>query len=342
MPDRFESAYAYARVCGSLARSYMGDRAESLAGSARVGEAWRAVFGESPPTLPENEMASEAERALRGRPAEALRRIAGALVKEQPFFAALARKREFAYLKNLLSAAAADRSAADSPAPPALEEPGLELGFDASGFPDLDAMLRRTRYQWVIEAGLGDLPSVKNRLDRQYYSELWEATGSVPRKLLGSLRDLIKVEAELQNLVWGLRLKRYYAMGASDIEGLLIALPGVEAARPALEAVARRAESRSDWTGWKWERLVPDARSEEGGDWYFDLRGFESAAHRYLCRLLFRRLHLEFETYVPLYAYFRLKEFETTAVHGVIEGIKLEAPAAEIASFAVETTGGAA
>jgi len=85
---------------------------------------------------------------------------------------------------------------------------------------------------------------------------------------------------------------------------------------------------------------MPDSRREDGGDWYFDVRAFESAAHRYLYRRLYRRLHIESDTYVPLYAYFRIKEFEAAAIHGVIEGIKLEVPVAEIASFAVETTGG--
>jgi hypothetical protein len=109
-----------------------------------------------------------------------------------------------------------------------------------------------------------------------------------------------------------------------------------------LDAIAKRADSRSEWANWKWERLVPDSRRSDGGDWYFDVRAFESNARRYLYRRLYRRLHLEFDTYVPLYAFFRIKEFETTAIHGVIEGIKLEAPAAEIAAFAIETTGGAA
>lgn len=337
MPDRFESAYVYARVCGSLARSYLGDRAAALAGCARVGEAWRAVFGESPPAQPENELASAAERGVRARSVEALRSIAGSLLDEAPFFTALVRKREFSYLKSVLSAAA-ERS----PEAPAPDEGGAEPGFDASGYPDLDAMLRRTRYQWVIEAGLGDLPSVKNALDKQYYAELWESLRTVGPSLIGTLRDLIRVEAELENLVWGLRLKRYYSLGAAEIESLLIRLPGAEVAQPALSALGRRADSRSEWASWKWERLIPEPRREEGGDWYFDVRGFESAARRYLYRRLYRRLHLEPDTYVPLYAYFRIKEYETTAIHGVIEGIKLEAPAAEIAAFAIDATGGAA
>jgi|GEM_PF-1352936 len=335
MPARFEGAYAYARVCGSLARSYLGDRAAALAAQARVGEVWRGVFGDAPPALPESELADAAERAVRARPAEAFLDIGGALAAEDPFFAALLRKREQAYLKRVLSAIAEG-----SGEMPAAEDPGFKPGFDAAAFPDLDRMLRRSRYRWIAERGIEDLPAIKNGIDKQYYSELWAAAGEIPKTRAGSLRELLRLEVELENLSWGLRLRRYYAMGAEVIAPLLTALPGVDVVQPTLDALRKRADVRSDWASWRWERLVPDARKEDGGDWYFDVRGFEAAAHRFLARRLRLRLHMEGETYVPLYAYFRIKEFEAEAIQGIIEGIKLEVPPGEIASYAVDTTGG--
>jgi hypothetical protein len=335
LPDGFESAYAYARICGSLARSYLGERASALAASHRVGEVWRAIFGEPPPALPEAELAAAAELGVKSRPLVALRSVLGSLALSDPFFAALSRKWEYAYLKEVLAAASAS-----SPELPPVSDPGLEPGFDSDGYPDLDRMLRKTRYRWVIESGLDSLPTVKNALDRQYYAELWEAAKAIPVGLAGSIPDLLRVEAELENLSWGLRLKRYYSLGAADVEGLLIELRGIDVRAATLRALGFRADARSEWVGWKWERLVPDSRREDGGDWYFDVRGFESAAGTYLYRRLFRCLHMENETYVPAYAYFRIKEFESTAIRGIIEGIKLEAPAAEIAAIAAETTGG--
>jgi vacuolar-type H+-ATPase subunit C/Vma6 len=186
-------------------------------------------------------------------------------------------------------------------------------------------MLRKTRYHWLIAFGLDDLAAVKNRLERQYYSELWDSLSSIPSGLEGTIPHLLRLEAELQNLVWSLRLKRYYSMGAADIEPLLIAFDGVDVRTPALRAVGLRFDSRQDWQGWKWERLIPDSRREDGGPWFFDVRGFEVAANDYLQRRLRRRLHLEGETYVPLYAYFRIKESETIAIQGIIEGIMLAA-----------------
>jgi hypothetical protein len=338
MSESFEGAYAYARVCGSLARSYLGERAASLAMSPRVGEAWRGIFGEPPPALPEGQLADAAERELRARAVRALRDIAGRLVDEEPFFAVLVRSWEIAYLKLVLSSAAG-HSPKEAPPP---GDPCLIPSFDQAGYPDLDRMFRRSPYRWIIETGLSDMSSIKNRLDKQYYFELWQSLGSVPPKRRGTLRDLVRVESELANLVWGLRLKKYYSMDARDIEGLLIELPGIDARGVALDAVGRRLDARADWSGCKWESLLPDLRSSAFGDWNLDIRSLESEAHRYLYRRLFRRLHMEMDTYVPLYAYYRIKEFETRAIHGIIEGIKLEAPAAEIASFALDTTGGAA
>ncbi len=335
MPDGFEGAYAYARVCGSLARSYLGERTAALAMSSRVGEAWRSIFGEPPPALPEAELATAAELAVRARAVKALRGIAGSLIRAVPFFESLTRRWEFAYLKNVL-AAVADRSTEA----PGTGDPELEPGFHASAYPDLEAMLKDGRYGWVVEAGLEDLPAVKNRLDRQYYTELWAALRELPAGLAGSIPYLLRLEAELQNLLWGLRLKRYYSMGADEIEPLLIRLKGVDAVSQTLRAIGRRADARSEWALWKWERLIPDARREDGGEWYFDVRGFEAAAHDFLFQRLYHRLHFELDSYVPLYCYFRIKEFETTAIHGIIEGIKLEAPAAEMMAFAARTTGG--
>jgi vacuolar-type H+-ATPase subunit C/Vma6 len=350
MSRSFELAYAYARVCGSLARSFLGDRAASLATSPRVGEAWRIVFGEAPPVLPEVQLADQAEKKLQRRADSALRSIAGNSIDEEPFFACLIRNGEYSYVKRLLSAIV-ERSAS------APEFDGLELGIDVSAYPDFEKMFGKGRYHWIVDAAhkagekgaaasLADLPAIKNKLDKQYYLELWLSLDSVPPIYAGSLRDLLRLDAELQNVVWALRLKRYYAFRPDGIEGLLIDLPGVDVKGPALDGANRRLDSRSDWISWKWARLVSDAKSAEGSGAdagaAFDVRSFESAAHRYQYRRLYNRLHLESETYVPLYAYYRIKELETRAIHGIIEGIKLEAPAAEIGAFALGTTGGAA
>ena len=64
MSRAFDPAYAYARACGTLARSFLGKRAERIARCERIAEAWRMIFREEPPALPEAALAEEAERRL--------------------------------------------------------------------------------------------------------------------------------------------------------------------------------------------------------------------------------------------------------------------------------------
>lgn len=332
----FDAAYAYARACGGLARSFLGERARSLARCSRVADAWRAVFGDQPPALPSAALAAEAELRLDLRARDALASIAGRAVFEQPIFRALNRGREIAYLKRALAAAVDGDSS-----PPGPSDPALYGGFFLEAFPDVERMVRNTAYRWIAEEGTIDLSAVKNRLDRQYYRGLWEAAELTPPAWRGSLGALVRIEAELANAVWALRLARYYSMGSGEIEGSLIDLPGADVKSAALAALAFRTDARSDWREWKWERVVPDVRKDSGA-WRLDLRGLESAAGAYVHRRLVRALHMEGETCVPLYAYFKIKELEARAIRGIIEGIKLEAPEAEIAAFAAERSGGAA
>jgi hypothetical protein len=300
----------------------------------RVGEIWKQLFLENPPPLPEVALVAAAETRVVERVHETFMRIAGPTAAEEEMFAALLRKNEFAQVKRIVIAVR------DGLAPP--PEPAQRRYFpdyDLSAFPELDRIFARGRFSWIPEAGTEDLTLLKNRLDRQYYAELWDSLALVGEELLGSIRSLVKAEAELENLVWALRLKRYYAYKSEQIEGLLIKLRGVDVARTARTALGFRGDARGDWNGWKYEGLVNEP-AKAGEDWYLDVRRFEAEVRLHIYRKLKRGLHKDPFTFAPLYCYFRLREYESASVLGVIEGAHLEIPADEIAAFALETTGG--
>ena len=67
MANRYELAYIYARVCGALARGWNAQRIGELARNGKLSDAWRAIFEEAPPALPEGALVDAAERrAIRG------------------------------------------------------------------------------------------------------------------------------------------------------------------------------------------------------------------------------------------------------------------------------------
>jgi len=337
MTSSFDPAYAYARACGALARSFLGERAQSLARCGRVAEAWRIIFREEPPSLPEGLLANEAEKRLGSSARDAARAIAGARIFEAPLFKALDRRREIAYLKRLLAAAVSDQGI-----PSGGESFAEGCGFSIEAFPDIERMLRGGRYAWIAEGAVFDLRSVKIGLDKRYFRELAEIARSSRRLRASSIASLVLLEAELANVVWAQRLKRYYSIGEERAAELLIDIPGADLASSALRALSFRHDARSDWKGWKWERLVPDTRAEGSGSWRLDLRALEVSASGFLYRKLVRALHMGGDALTPLYCFMRIKEIESAALRGILEGIKLEAPEEEIAAYVEQLTGGAA
>jgi len=334
MADRFELSYVYARVCGSLSGAFLGKKAVELARSGRTAEVWRALFNDAAPMLPEAQVVEAAERRAVAESLSDFRELAEKLRSDEPFFDALRRKSEYARIKRILLAAREGGTL------PASDDPSLEPGFVESAFPDLGKMFASGRYSWIDEKALEDLAGTENRLDRQYYSELWREGRRVPRGKAGPVLDLIAEEAELQNVVWALRLRRYYGLGKERIDGMLVRLDGVDVTTEALRPLDFKFDQREDWSRWAWESLV--AASSREGPFSLDVRGVEIMARRKVYRSVRRALHMHPFTYTPLYCCFKIKEYETAAVIGIIEGVHLGAPFEEMASFAAGITGGSA
>lgn len=326
MADRFELSYIYARVCGAMNRSWAGPRSAELVRQTRLSDLWRILFDEASPSLPERSLLGAAEARLVRHSLEEFRKLADELQRDEPFFLALRRKTEFARVKRILLAV---KDA--EPACPPSEDPSFPDGFLAGAYPRLGEMFAEGRYSWIDEGSVENLPAAENRLDKQYYTELWTAAASLRRSRRAGLPRMLRLEIELENVVWALRLARYYAMPAETVRSLLVSLPDVDVTGAAMAALGFRMDRKQDWEGWKYAFLV------EGADepWALDVRSVETGARRYLYRQARLALHMNPASYAPLYCFFKLKELETAVVIGIAEGIHLGAPAEELASFAL-------
>ncbi len=334
MADVFELSYVYARVCGAFARVVSGERAVRAASSGNLSELWRSVFGKAAPALPEAALLREAERAVIAESMEDFRLLVRVLRRDEPFFDALGRKAEYARVKRVIAAAASG-----APVPPEAT-PGAAPGdLDDDRYPDLPAMFAGGRFAWIDADALKDAAGTENRLDRQYYEELWKAIDTVPLPRRGALRELVALEVELSNVVWAQRLARYYGFDTDAIGPLLVKLEGRDVVGEALRAVGFRRDAVADWTPWRWYRLLADQGAGSPG-WSLDVRALETSARRHVYRHVRRALHLHPFTYTPLYCFFKIKEFEAATVLGLFEGVHLGAPKNEMAAYALAVTGG--
>lgn len=324
MEGRFDLSYLYARLCGSLRSSWLGPRSAELLKASKLPELWRILFSDSPPALPERRLMAALESRVLTASVASFVDLASGLEGAEDFVLALRRKREFARVKRILLALRDHE--ADCPAS---EDPGLADDFDVSAWPRIGEIFACGRFSWIDEPALLDLPSTENRLDRQYYDEIWAAiTGLGPERREGVLR-LFLLEVEFTNILWALRLSLYYGLKAEDIAPLLVGLKGWDSRRKALAVLDRSPTRRGDWKGWAWESLI-----EGGGEgWRLDLPALEKRMKAQLCRRARLVLHLNSSSWAPLYAWFILKEAEASLVIGVCEGLALQVPPEELSAF---------
>lgn len=332
MANRYELAYIYARVCGAAARTWNASRIAELAHGGKAGDAWRAVFNEAPPSLPANVLVDEAERkAIRSAFSE-YQELLNHLSGEEPFFEALRRKAEFARVKRVILAVHTNE-----PKCPESDDPSLKPGFYAAAYPDIAKMFAGGHYSWIKKEDADSFAATENRLDIQYYQELWQALQTIKPVRRGAVEELVGLDIELQNVLWALRLSRYYGMNAEKIKPLLVDIEGRDFISAALACVDKRPDKRDEWSGWKYEFLIGGDEQESG--WLLDVRNVELEARRYIYRRLKKALHLHPFSYTPLYCYFKLKEFETVTVLSLFEGISLGAPVEEITRLAPSSGG---
>lgn len=331
MADRFELSYIYARVCGAQSRAWTGAKALDLLRLGKLSELWRAVFDDVPPSLPEVALLKATEARIVSESLSEFAKLAEGLQSDEPFFLALRRKVEFARVKRILLAV----RDGDKVCPPG-EDPSLPEGFDPSAYPEFGKMFSSSRYSWITKECLLDLPAAENRLDRQYYEELWASLASVPRSRSAGLRRLLLMEVELENVVWALRLAFYYGMDRDGVKPLLVSLPHADVTSAALDIFGRKLDRRGDWDSWKYEGLIKGA----GEPWRLDVRSFETESRRFLYSRLRLALHMNPSSYTPLYCFYKMKEFEASVLLGVAEAVHLGAKPEELEGFVL--AGGAA
>jgi hypothetical protein len=94
MIGKGERAYAYAKACGIIGKSFVGKRIEELAPLTRLSELDRLVFPEDPHNLPEKELIRDLEKRFIERYRESVLKIIQCYEKLPRFFTLLVQIRD--------------------------------------------------------------------------------------------------------------------------------------------------------------------------------------------------------------------------------------------------------
>ncbi|MDR3122441.1 MAG: V-type ATPase subunit [Treponema sp.] len=332
MPGSGERAYVYARACGMIGKSFVGKGIARLRGITRLSELDRLVFAGEARDLPERELLLDFEQRVLNRVAAQIFTIVDSFRKPPELLVRMARDFEYADLKRAIAAAAAGEKKA-----PAVTEIGRFATVDFAAYPRFDRMLADTEFDFLV-GDLKDLSDastalVQNKLDRHYYTALWNSLFKLAPSDRFSIERILAEELSLRNAAWALRLRSYYGMDAEQVREYLVFVPAPGGSRggktrgaptladDALASLDMALDNHAEWARWRWAKFLN--RSVPGEPWAADPRVFQNAAAGHLYHLAWLALHRRPFALDTAACFIKLKLFEEDLLVSVAEGIGL-------------------
>lgn len=314
MAETLDIAYLYARVCGAFSNMRLGDKAgELMQNSGGIVGLWRLLFDEEAPSIVEARLVFETERRIIKRAIDNFVRLTKPFSDSSEFIRALISKYEISTIKSMLF-----RLRSGEPKPEATTYFSNIIGQALARWPRITDMFSDTPYSWLDSHWLDKIAMAENELDKQYYLELWKAALGLPRQKVGAIPELIRWEVIYQNIVWAIRMSRYYGLSKEDIADTLVYLPQEDTTSLALETFSYDLERIGSFDSWRLKKLL----SNQTG-MVLDVPALEIRVLEDLFFMVRRSLHLYPFSYTPIYCYFKLLDYETSLLLAVLESTRL-------------------
>jgi vacuolar-type H+-ATPase subunit C/Vma6 len=324
MLDAGTRAYAFARACGIIGKSFVGKRIASLAGLHTLSEFEHIVFPNEIKEMPSRELLRDLESRVVDRAVNQIITIVDAYEKPPELLLWLLQAYELSDLKTCMHYIDAKKKE-----PPALCNLGKYRTVNFDAWPDMGAMLKGTDLEHILpnDAEI-DFSQAEIQIDNIYYSRVKD----VLFKLNGSDREIahkiLEQEISIRNCVWVLRMRSYFEKKPEDIEKYLINIKmrqsqtgkTVSLSKEAVQSLNFHLDTRSDWKGWKWEKFL---NGEQYGHWRADPKHFQNTASKYLYHLALRNFRLEPMSVSMAFCYIKIKQYEEDLLTSIVEGLGL-------------------
>lgn len=326
-------AYVYAKACGVLSKSFIGQRAERLFTVKSLGDLWGLLFDEELPLIPEGLLAYEIERKARKAFIDSFVSLLSSFDKPEPVCLALLDYFNFENYKMLVHAL--DDKQKDCPL---FNDLGPYNSLDFSKWPVFPEMVKGKFFsRFGLNIPQNPDPQWENKLDKFFYTNLWNSVKKISGSKNGNVLRLIRTQIEIENISWVLRLRVYFDMKRDDIIPMLVfENAGIISkndvlAGAALEALDLPLDNIDSWKPWKYFKFLnPWAETTL---WSVDPRYFEQAGFSWLGRTALKNFHKEPFTVNTLLCFFKIKQSEVSLIRTAAEGIRLQVSEKEMADF---------
>jgi vacuolar-type H+-ATPase subunit C/Vma6 len=352
-PDTGERAYAYAKACGIIGKSFIGKRIPALEKLRSLNEFDRLVFPESSRELPSRELLADLENRILKRTVRHILSIIKSFSEPPELLVRQLRSCEYADVKTCLHFIESGRT----DTPPSLIDIGRFGTVRFEKYPDLFEMLTGTEFEFILKRNLTavnssefDRFSLDAELDLLYYTLLAESVRSLHASDRVIIEHVLAEEISLRNCVWAFRLRTYFHKTeretephlmdltmhtgpSQDLEGIPAEIQPkahtknaksggeISLAAEARESLSLPLDSRKKKKNWRWERLLNGG--DTGENWTADPRYFQNAASHYLYRLSLQCFRHLPHSVSAVYCFINLKHFEEDLLTSTAEGLGL-------------------
>jgi vacuolar-type H+-ATPase subunit C/Vma6 len=322
----YRFAYAYAKIFGKIANSYMGDKLMELVKSRKTSELLKILLPDSGEGE-EHRLTVEMEKMIIIRNIESIIDILDLIDDPDPVLLHLLQKYDYQNIKTICHHISLKRKVK-----PDLWDLGLYSLFHFFEDRPLNEQLEKSPFRWVLEDIKDkELYWIKNRIDREYYLKLWDLGARLSKIDKRGVMKLIKLEVDLQNVIWALRLRFYYSYEKEKAEKLLIPLPNKNRLDQILSLFDIPADEPAKWKSWNFSWLIEDQLKPDMEK--IDPLKAEDHALLHLNKRFWKLFHQDPFTLTPFYCFIKLKEMEAGLLKTVLEGFRMNIQTPDIISL---------
>jgi vacuolar-type H+-ATPase subunit C/Vma6 len=334
-PGAGEQAYAYAKACGIIGKSFVGRRAAALRGLRLLGELDRLVFPEDDRAPQDQYPLANLEQRIEKRAVQHILSIINSYTEPPDLLIHQLRAYEYSDLKACLHYIVGGKKTL-----PSLCDIGRFRTIHFEAFPDLNKMLRGTKYKFILSKNIKSLKPdsrefvlIETELDTYYYLGLMDSLSQLSDEDRDIAQRILVDEISLRNCSWALRLRTYFDKPPAEVGGYLMNIRLKNDASKNLVSDTSKTldlplDTRSSWRGWKWERFLNPEKP--GEHWNLDPRYFQSAASNYLYRLALSRFHYDPGSVSTVFCFIKIKQFEEDFLTSIAEGLGMGMSSADV------------
>ena len=174
------------------------------------------------------------------------------------------------------------------------------------------------------------------RLDLQYTLGLWRAANELPSKQNSLVVKIIKDHIVFQNILWAIRLKKYYNLKNEEISEKLV-FDNEEhgktdiLASSALSILDKPLDSWDAWKDWQYVKLINP--NNEGAVWHLDPSVLQKSINMYLNNAVYKSFRKSTSSAHLLIAWYKIKKFELDSIRTYVEGLRLNVDTEDLKRF---------